>query len=419
MALQPRRTIAGLRERQTLTGNAEGAQRVAWTETWDRAREWFKSKAETLPVQVETDAAGNVWTTLRGASADELLIGGHLDSVPNGGWLDGCLNMVAGLEVLRRIATEGTPPVTVRLVDWADEEGARFGKSLFGSSAASGNLNLEDAQRLIDRDGNTLPSTLARYGIRLDNVKTAGKQLTNAKAYIELHIEQGPILESMHLPLGAVVGTVGITRHAVSFTGQTAHAGTTPMDHRRDALGAAAKLALEVREIAKRHGGLGTVGRIVTKPGIVTAVVGQCEMLLEFRHLNPDSLNAAIEEARAACDRFSAQENVTAVWSRLLEMPPVPFHPHLVTLCDEAIVETCGTTHRLPSGALHDACEVARAGIPTAMLFVQSLRGLSHAKEEDTKEEHIELSVRAFDRLATKTVAWLSRCQPHPIGTGL
>ncbi|HSH79913.1 MAG TPA: hydantoinase/carbamoylase family amidase [Herpetosiphonaceae bacterium] len=407
--LQPQRAVADLKELRELTGNADGAQRLCWTETWDRARSWMRQKLAELPVEVTVDEAGNQWATLRGASEREMLIGGHIDSVPNGGWLDGALNLVAGLEVLRRIAAEGTPPVTVRLVDWADEEGARFGRSLFGSSAASGTMNPDDLRGLVDRDGVTLPDALAGYGVELDRAKEAGKQLANAAAYLELHIEQGPVLESMGLPLGVVLGTYGVERHGVHFTGQSAHAGSTPMDRRRDAFGAAAKLGLEIREIAKRNGGVCTVGSVVTKPGIVTAVVGQCDILLDQRHLHADMLATMLAEARQASERFAEEEKVDVAWSRLWQIEPILFHPELIELADEAIREICGTVHRLPSGPLHDAAEVARAGVPTIMLFVQSLRGLSHAKEEDTKEEHLEMSVQALDRLATKTMRWLTQ----------
>jgi len=408
-ALQPQRAVADLKELRELTGNAEGAQRLCWTETWDRARNWMRQKLAELPVEVTVDEAGNQWATLRGASDREMLIGGHIDSVPNGGWLDGALNLVAGLEVLRRIASESTPPVTVRLVDWADEEGARFGRSLFGSSAASGTMNPDDLRGLVDRDGINLPDALAAYGVELDRAKEAAKQLANAAAYLELHIEQGPVLEGMGLPLGVVLGTYGVERHGVHFTGQSAHAGSTPMDRRRDAFGAAAKLGLEIREIAKRHGGVCTVGSVVTKPGIVTAVVGQCDITLDQRHLHADGLAAMLAEARQASERFAEEEKVDVAWSRLWQIEPILFHPELIELADEAIREICGTVHRLPSGPLHDAAEVARAGVPTIMLFVQSLQGLSHAKEEDTKEEHLEMSVQALDRLATKTMRWLTQ----------
>ncbi len=408
MTLNPQRTIAELKELRALTGNDDGAQRVAFTDTWVKARDWLKSKLTGLPVEYEWDEAGNTWITLRGESDKCMLIGGHIDSVPNGGWLDGCLNVVAGLEVLRRIAEEGTPPVTVRLVDWADEEGARFGRSLFGSSAASGTMNPDDLRNLVDRDGVKLGDAIARFDLDLDHAKQAQRQLQNAVAYLELHIEQGPVLEKMGLPLGVVLGTFGVERHAIRFTGQSAHAGSTPMDQRRDALGAAAKLSLEIREIAKRNGGVCTVGSVTTKPGIVTAVVGQCDITLDQRHLNAESLATMLQEAKDASEKFAAEENVTVEWRRIWQIHPILFHPELIEMAHEAIQETAGVVHRLPSGPLHDAAEVARAGVPTIMLFVQSLRGLSHAKEEDTKEEHLALSVEALDKLATKTMKWLA-----------
>ncbi len=407
--LQPKRTVAELKELRALTGDEHGAQRVAFTDTWATARAWLRTKLDQLPVEVHTDAAGNTWATLRGASEKELIIGGHIDSVPNGGWLDGCLNILAGLEVLRRIAAEGTPPVTIRLVDWADEEGARFGRSLFGSSAASGHMDPEAVADLKDRNGVTLREAVSAYGIDLLKAREAGLELRNAAAYLELHIEQGPVLESLGLPMGVVLGTFGVERHRIIWKGQAAHAGSTPMDKRRDALAGAAKLALEIRDIAKRvgNGAVCTSGGVVTKPGIVTSVVETAEQLLDQRHLEGASLARMLDEAKQASNRFAAEEHITVEWERLWRIDPILFHPELIELCDLAIRETCGTVHRLPSGPLHDAAEVCRAGVPTIMLFVQSLRGISHNKIEDTLEEHLELSVQALDRLATKTMAWI------------
>lgn len=408
-ALQPQRTIDELKELRALTGDAEGAQRVAFTDTWVTARSWMREKLAQLPVEVEIDAAGNQWATLRGTSDKELLIGGHIDSVPNGGWLDGCLNVLAGLEVLRRIAAEGTPPVTVRLVDWADEEGARFGRSLFGSSAASGNFDPEDLAELKDKDGITLPDALKRVGIDLYTARRASEQLKNAAAYLELHIEQGPVLESMELPLGVVLGTFGVERYRIIWKGQAAHSGSTPMDKRRDALAGAAKMALEIRDIARRasNGAVCTSGGVVCRPGIVTSVVETAEQLLDQRHLDPDTLAQMLQDAKDASARFAKEEKIDVTWERIWNIEPIPFHPDLIELCDQAILETCGVSHRLPSGPLHDAAEVCRAGVPTIMLFVQSLRGISHNKIEDTKEAHIALSVEALDRLASKTIDWI------------
>jgi hydantoinase/carbamoylase family amidase len=411
MTLDPARTVAELKELRELTGNEDGAQRVAWTDTWVEAQEWMASKLEGTGVEMEFDEARNQWWTLRGGSDRELLIGGHLDSVPNGGWLDGALNVVAGSEVLRRIAEEGEPPVTVRLVSWADEEGARFGRSLFGSSAAAGSMADQDELRqLTDRDGVSLPDAIGAHGVDLDRATDAKRRLENAAAYLELHIEQGPVLESMDLPLGAVLGTFGVERHRVVWRGQAAHAGSTPMDQRRDALAGASKLALELRHIAERAGGgaVCTSGDVVCHPGIVTSVVETAEQLLDQRHLDAGTLASMLEDAKQRCRQFAEEEDLEVEFERIWNIEPILFDEQLVEFADEAINEVAGQSHRLPSGPLHDAAEVSRAGVPTVMVFVQSLRGLSHTKLEDTKEEHLELAVQALDRLATKTIAHLS-----------
>jgi len=411
MPLDPGRTVAELRELQQLTGDDNGAQRVAWTDTWERAREWLRGKVSETGAEEAIDAAGNQWFTLRGASDRAVLIGGHIDSVPNGGWLDGCLNVMAGVEVLRRIAADGSPPVTVRLVNWADEEGARFGRSLFGSSAAAGSMADQDELRARkDADGIALPDALSDHGVQLDSALDARSELEGAAAYLELHIEQGPVLEAMDLPLGVVLGTFGVERHQVTFRGQAAHAGSTPMDKRRDALAGAARLELEIREIAKRtgDGAVCTIGGLVTKPGIVTSVVETAECLLDQRHLDANQLAEMLSNAEAASRKFAQEENIEVEWERIWNIEPILFDDELIELADESIREVAGTSHRLPSGPLHDAAEVARARVPTVMLFVQSLRGLSHTKLEDTKPEHLELSVEALDGLATKTIERVS-----------
>jgi N-carbamoyl-L-amino-acid hydrolase len=410
--LDPGRTVTELKELRELTGNEDGAQRVAWTDTWVKAQEWMAGKLESTGAEMEFDEARNQWWTLRGRSEQELLIGGHLDSVPNGGWLDGALNVVAGSEVLRRIAEEGEPSVTVRLVSWADEEGARFGRSLFGSSAAAGSMRDQDELRqLTDGDGISLPEAIGAHGVDLDRATESRRQLANAAAYLELHIEQGPVLESMDLALGAVLGTYGVERHRVTWRGQAAHAGSTPMDQRRDALAGAAKLALELRHIASRagDGAVCTSGGVVCRPGIVTSVVETAEQLLDQRHLEAGKLAALLEDAKERSSRFAEEERLEVEFERIWNIEPILFDETLIGLADKTIQEVAGRSHRLPSGPLHDAAEVSRAGIPTVMLFVQSLRGLSHTKLEDTKEEHIELSVQALDRLATKTITSLER----------
>src|SRR2546421_3084674 len=407
MALNPARTVAELEELRELTGDENGAQRVAWTDTWETAREWLRGKRGETGATEQVDEAGNQWFTLRGASDRAVLIGGHIDSVPNGGWLDGALNVMAGVEVLRRLADEGQPAVNVRLVNWADEEGARFGRSLFGSSAAAGSMaDQEELRQRRDANGVALPDALREHGVDLDRVLEARSQLANAAAYLELHIEQGPVLESLDLPVGVVLGTFGVERHQVTWTGQAAHAGSTPMDKRRDALAGAAKLALEIRPIAAEVGGgaVCTSGSVVCRPGIVTSVVETAEQLLDQRHLDAEQLARLLALVKEASERFAREEDIEVSWERIWSIEPILFDDALIELADESIRAVSGTSHRLPSGPLHDAAEVARAGVPTVMLFVQSLRGLSHTKLEDTKEEHLELSVQALDRLASKTI---------------
>jgi beta-ureidopropionase / N-carbamoyl-L-amino-acid hydrolase len=405
--LQPSRTVSELRELHELTGDENGAQRVAWTDIWERAREWLRGKVAETGAEEKIDPAGNQWFTLRGASDCAVLIGGHIDSVPNGGWLDGALNVVAGVEVMRRLAEEGEPQVTVRLVNWADEEGARFGRSLFGSSAASGSMaDQQELRARKDVAGIGLLDALREHGVDLDSALDAQSELEGAAAYLELHIEQGPVLESLDLPLGVVLGTFGVERHEVTFRGQAAHAGSTPMDKRRDALAGAARLELEIREIAKRtgEGAVCTMGGVVTKPGIVTSVVETAECLLDQRHLDAGKLASMLEDAKSASERFAGEEGIDVKWERIWYIEPILFDEALVELADESIREVTETSYRLPSGPLHDAAEVARAGVPTVMLFVQSLRGLSHTKLEDTKDEHLELAVQALDRLTSKTI---------------
>jgi N-carbamoyl-L-amino-acid hydrolase len=410
MRVDSGRVIRELRELQTLTGDASGAQRVAFTPVWEKAREWFADKLKGLPVEQHRDAAGNNWVTLRGESERSLVMGSHLDSVPNGGWLDGCLGVMAALEVLRGLAAqyEGLPPFTVRVVDWADEEGARFGRSLFGSSAFAGRATIDADRVRVDRDGVTLEAALRGCGIDVERIGEAVAGQERVAAYLELHIEQGPVLERLGLPLGTVLGTKGVERHAIVFRGQEAHSGSTPMTARRDALASAAKLALEIRTIAKRHpDAVCTVGSLKTFPGIVTAVVGRCEMTLDQRDLDAEVLAQMLREAKEASERFAVEEGCSVEWSKIWSIEPIPFHPELVRLCEEAIAEGAREGKLLPSGPLHDAAEVARAGIPTVMMFVQSLQGISHNKIEDTRDDHLADAVHAFGRLATKTLRWM------------
>ena len=300
-----KRVLGNLAELRELTGDEHGAQRVAWSPVWLKARAWFEERLKALPVEYHYDAAGNRWVTLPGKSEKALVVGSHLDSVPNGGWLDGCLGVLAGLEVLTDFSErfDGKPPVTVKLVDWADEEGARFGRSLFGSAAFAGKHTIAADRGRTDKDGVTLEAALAECGVDVERVGEASEERKNLAAYLELHIEQGPILERLAKPLGVVLGTKGVERWQIIFRGQEAHSGSTPMEVRHDALAAAAKLALEIRPIAKKHPqAVATMGSVKTFPGIVTAVVGRCETTLDMRDLDAGVLAGMLAQARAASE---------------------------------------------------------------------------------------------------------------------
>jgi len=408
--MNAQRVIADLRELAALTATAEGAQRLAWGPVWREARAWFEGKAAGLGLGVDTDSAGNNWITLAGTSPKTVIVGSHLDSVPNGGWLDGCLGVLAALEVLRRHSAE-PPPVTLKLVDWADEEGARFGRSLLGSSAAAGSLRVEEVRDLADRNGTRLVDALAENKVQLERMLDAHRELKaiDARAYLELHIEQGPVLESMNKPTGVVLGTFGVERHMLRFIGQAAHSGSTPIPMRRDAFLAAAQTALECREIARRHSKPGagvvcTVGIVNVEPKIVTAVPGVCEISLDQRALDAGVLAAMLGDARDASQRAARDNNVAVEWRRIWRIEPRLFDPALIQLCEGAVREETGDAPRLPSGPLHDAAEMV-PHMPVVMMFAYSANGLSHCKEEDTPEPHLLKTIRAYLRLADKVVA--------------
>ena len=407
--MSARHVIANLRELADLTSTPDGAQRLAWGPVWRDARHWFNGKLAALGITPEIDAAGNSWATLKGASDRTVIIGSHLDSVPNGGWLDGALGVMAGYEALRMFKDQ-RPPLTIKVVDWADEEGARFGRSLLGSSAAAGALTIGEVEHLADKDGTRLVDALRENGVELTRMheSQAFLKAINAAAYLELHIEQGPVLEAMNTPTGVVLGTFGVERHMLRFTGQAAHSGSTPIPMRRDAFLAAAESALAFREIAKSHTTpearvVCTVGTVKVEPGIVTAVPGACEISLDQRALDAPVLASMLKDAREAASLAARNNNVSVEWRQVWRIDPRPFDPRLIELCAEAVREVTGEAPHLPSGPLHDAAEMV-PHMPVVMMFAYSSNGLSHCKEEDTPEPHLEKSITAFLRLVEKAV---------------
>ena len=392
--------ISDLHELNRRTSDERGAQRVAWTDTWELARGWLHEQLDGIEgVTSYTDAAGNLWATAAGDSDRFVIVGSHLDSVPDGGWLDGALGVLAGLEVMRALAPEPRR-LGLKLVDWADEEGARFGRSLFGSSAAAGTLDPDAVRGLTDRDGVTLPDALAAHGVDLDRAPDAASELEGAVAYLELHIEQGPVLERQNEPLGVVLGTFGVERHRIRFTGAHAHAGATPMDARRDAFLAAARSALAFREdAAGRADARATTGEVTVTPGIPTAFNGACEITLDQRALDPGVLDELLSSARRAATAIAAEEGCDVEWQRIWAIEPVPFDAKLVDAAARVVADLTGSAPRLPSGPLHDASELARV-VPAAMLFVRSIGGVSHTQAEDTSPADLALAAQALEALA-------------------
>jgi N-carbamoyl-L-amino-acid hydrolase len=201
-----------------------------------------------------------------------------------------------------------------------------------------------------------------------------------------------------------VLGTVGVERFRAHFSGQAAHAGSTPIRQRRDSFLAAARTALELREIALRNDGVCTVGAATCTPGVVTAVPGRTEILVDQRHLDAGTLATMKAEFFAAAERLAAEEGCTVEIDQVWRIEPIPFDQGLIDIASTAIREVTGTDRRLPSGPLHDAAEVARTGVPTVMIFSSSTNGISHAKEEDTPIEHLELALRAFGMTAERVI---------------
>ena len=400
---QPARVLADLRALAARTGGPDGSRRLCWTPEWLEARALFRESLTGLPVEIETDEAGNLWAYLRGTSSDTIVVGSHLDSVPKGGWLDGALGVMAGVELLRTLAAEGTPPVTVAVVDWADEEGARFGRSLFGSAAVVGSLDTAAAALLVDKEGNHLPETIAAHGINLETIDGARTRLKHIKAYLEVHIEQGPVLESMNLGICTVTGTKGIERERVIFRGQAAHSGTMPMAMRCDSFLAAARFALALAEIGRSHDGVTTVGHAQCWPGVVTAVAGETRVAMDMRHISGESLAAMFSEMTAAAREAADAEGCTVEFEHIFRIPPMVFHPKLLEAARTSVKEVEGHDVELPSGALHDASEMARE-VPTVMIFSSSIAGLSHTKEEDTPDEHLTMAVDAFHRTCRRAI---------------
>jgi N-carbamoyl-L-amino-acid hydrolase len=387
-------------------GRFAGAKRLAWTPEWMEARSWLTSKLADLGLDPERDQAGNLWASIDGAEEGFMIVGSHIDAVPDGGWLDGALGLMTALETIRQLARRGArPPIGVRFVDWADEEGARFSRSLLGSSACAGTLDPDEVRDLRDAEGVKLADALSICGVDLDDAPAAAERLRGAVAYLELHIEQGPVLLDGGRLASAVSGTVGVERHLMTFIGQAAHAGSTPMRLRQDSLAAAARAALAIRDTAINHGGVATVGRMHATPGVITAVAGSTEMQLDQRHLDRNELAAMFAEAQQACASAGEEFNCTLERRDVFRAAPTPFDATLVELARKSVQEAGGdASEPIPSGPLHDATEIGRV-VPTAMIFAQSDPPISHASIEDSPERALTVAIDAYGRTVSSVLA--------------
>jgi N-carbamoyl-L-amino-acid hydrolase len=403
-AIDAERVIADLRELQRRTGGSDGAQRLCWSDGWRTARSFLGELLDEIGLAYEVDEAGNAWTYLAGDAEPALALGSHLDSVPNGGWLDGALGVMGGIGVLRAWASAGEkPPRTLALVDWADEEGARFGRSLFGSSAAAGTLDPAELANARDADGLRAPGVLAESGVELERVLECRSRLERVSSYLELHIEQGPVLEAEGVRAAAVNGCAGVERVRFVISGRVAHAGTTPMDARNDPGLAAAATALSVEEIARAEGGVATVGDMSFDPGIPTAVPGTVSMLVDLRHREAEPLARMLAAARETVRSIAAERGCEVAEEPVWRIEPISFDAELVDLARQACEQVTGKPYELSSGALHDAASMAPL-VPTAMIFSPSIGGISHSPEEDTAEPDLAAAIESFGALTNLTL---------------
>jgi hydantoinase/carbamoylase family amidase len=385
-------------------GHGTGVTRLAWSPELRQVLDWLTEQLVGLGLEVELDAAGNLIGRWEAGSGKPIAVGSHLDTVPSGGRYDGALGVLSGLQAIRLLKERKFEPSRpLWLISFMDEEGARFGAALFGSRAFVGK-NLDDLGDRRDSDGISLRDAMAGLGFDFDRVPDA-RQVDELGGYLELHIEQGPVLETEGVEIGIVTGIVGLIGFRARFVGEANHAGTTPMRLRRDALCGAATAILALRDAARARDDITTnVGIISAEPGGFNVVPGAAEFTIDVRSATEEGYAALEPLVRETLDRIAAEQELELELHEVYRLEPLPLDPQLIEVLAEAAQAEGATSMRMPSGAGHDAMEVGRH-VPAAMLFVPSRKGISHSPEEYTPPEHCELGARVLARALESLLA--------------
>ena len=395
------RLLADLHALSTIGAGADGAvNRLAWSEPDLEGRRWFAGRIRDAGLEPRVDGALNVFGHLPGSTGPWLLTGSHLDSVPNGGRLDGAYGAVAALEVLRTLADSGDPlAAQVEIVGFADEEGVRFEVGLIGSLALVGDLDVDRLRDGLDWLGVPIPQVLATAGRDVDRMLEAQTHRPSIKGFVELHIEQGPRMEADGIELAVVTGVVGVHRQRIQITGTQNHAGTTPFRLRNDAGRAAARAASELEELVQALDpvAVANIGSMRFDPGGVNVIPGRAEFTLEVRHLEEKVVREAVEAFSTRLAQICTEEGCRAEVELLSWVPPAPMDAGVTAALDGACRELGRDPARLSSGAGHDAAVLSRH-VPTGMLFVPSVGGVSHSPRETTSDEHLILGAQALLR---------------------
>jgi allantoate deiminase len=396
LAALPDTVAASLDDLARIGGGADGGvTRVAWSPELFAAYAWAEERMRALGLEVEVDPAGNLLGRWQAGEGKAVLVGSHLDTVPSGGRLDGALGVVAALHAVRLLQDEGFQPARpLWVVAFMDEEGTRFNAALFGSRAFAGEA-VEGVGDRVDAGGTTLRDAMRTAGYALDRAGEAAR-IGDVGAYVELHIEQGPVLVGEGIDIGVVTGIVGLRGYRVRLRGEANHAGTTPMELRRDAFAAAARIALELRAFARgRERVTSNVGRIAVAPGGANVVPGFAEFTIDVRATTPAGIRELEDVVAATVERVAQEEGVEAELDQTFALEPLELDERLVETVERAAASEGASSRRLPSGAGHDAMVIGRH-VPAAMIFVPSRGGISHSPDEYTHPSQVELGMRVL-----------------------